>query len=137
MIIAGKDVEAMPRVEVRRCFPSSDGNLQIVAFKANDNQPSLVFDTSDFFIQQIVSRDNVALIETGGGMRDQVFVIVFKRGVPAIELQQVTKGTAQVSIDSKTMNINISGIYAGDLPDRSINRMFLLKPGDLWEGGRP
>jgi hypothetical protein len=93
----------------------------------------LIVDTTDFTTVQVAARDNVFLIETTGGPRDIVFVIVYKSGNPTLALKSVTKGTATVKVTQTDFEILVSGIYAGDLPPRTESHIFKLALKDLYE----
>jgi hypothetical protein len=127
----GTPITGLPRVELRQC--GAEEILQIVAWKEKSDVPSLIVDTTDFTTVQVAARDNVFLIETTGGPRDIVFVIVYKSGNPALALKSVTKGTATVKITQTDFEILISGIYAGDLPPRTESHIFKLALKDLYE----
>ena len=128
----GTPSDQLPRVEVRRCLPNSSDFLQISAWVSGGNSnPPVVLDTSDFFVVQVAARGNVVVIETGGGTTDQVFVITYKHGVPALVLRQNTGGTAEILVQKDKVTVAIRGIYNGDAPDRTESHTFEVKLSDL------
>jgi hypothetical protein len=117
----------LPRVEIRQCGANSSETLQIVAWERGRSKPTLVLDTSDFSIAQSLARDNVFVIETSGGSRDQVYVIAFRGGMPVLELKRVTKGSANICINATSVDVEIYGIFAGDAPPRTETHKFPFK----------
>jgi hypothetical protein len=128
--ISNMATDHLPRVEVRRC--GSEEALQIVAWKENAELPSLIVNTTDFTIVQAVARENVFLIETTGGPRDIVWVIVYEKGDPKLALKRVTKGTAIVKTNDAQMDVVISGIWKGDGKSQSESHSFRLSLDDLF-----
>jgi hypothetical protein len=122
----GTPLHRLPRVELRQCGEGSE-TLQIVAWDAGGATPSLVIDTTDFTVVQCAARGNVFIIETTGGPRDRVYAIVFTRGKPQLKLMRVTRGTAKITVNEDNIELVISGIYAGDAPERSETHRFELK----------
>jgi hypothetical protein len=112
-------VDTTARVEVRRCIEDGTDSLQIVAWEAKAARPSLLIDTTDFTIVQMAARQNLYLIETTGGPRDRIYVVLFENGKPTLRLQKVTKGTAQITMLRDSLDLVIPDIYAGDLPPRT------------------
>jgi hypothetical protein len=120
-----KPASSLARVEIRQCQPSE--NLQIVAWETDGKSPALVVDTTDFTIVQAAARRNVFVIETTGGSRDRVYVIVYQNGKPKVELMQVTRGSSKIELQPEFVETTIFGIYAGDAPPRTVTRRFELK----------
>jgi hypothetical protein len=112
-------VDDMARVEVRRCVADGTDALQLVALEGRSSKPSLVINTTDFTVVQVVARQNLYLIETTGGPRDRIFVVLYENGKPTLKLQKVTKGTAQITMSRDALDLVIPDIYAGDLPPRT------------------
>ena len=133
-LISDVQVKELPRVEVRQC--GTEQVLQIVAWKEKSDVPSLVADTTDFTIVQSAARDNVFMIETSGGPRDIVWVVLYTNGIPPLELKRVIKGTAAVTINESLFTLVISGIYAGDAPPRTETHSYKLSLDDLFSPGR-
>ena len=117
-------VSDLPRVEIRQC--GSFEALQIVAWEARSKVPALIVDTTDFTVVQSIARRNFYLIETTGGPRDRIYIIVFEKGKPRLALNRVTKGSAAVTINETYCEVVISGIYAGDAELRSETHKFEL-----------
>jgi hypothetical protein len=128
--IANTATDKLPRVEARRC--GIEEKLYIVGWREDEAIPALVIDTTDFVIVQAVARGNVFLLETTGGSRDIIWVVVFKKGTPKLELKRVTKGTAKVTLDETHMHIIISGIWAGDEEPITERYDFSLSLGELF-----
>jgi hypothetical protein len=120
-----KPLSELARVEIIRCGP--DDKLLIKAWEQDATKPALLIDTSDFSIVQTFARDNVFVVVTSGGSRDQVYVITYRNGKPTLALKQVTKGGMNLSVDRHVVRIIIDGIYAGDEPPRSETHDFRLK----------
>ena len=127
-------IAELPRLEVRQC--GSEEELQIVAWKNKAKMPSLVIDTYDHTVVQAVARANIFVIETTGGPRDLVYVIVYRGGEPTLALKSVTKGTANVSIGETQLNLVISGIFSGDANPRTETYSFKLSEKDLFPKNR-
>jgi len=106
-------LRALPRVEIRQCETPS-GTLQLLAWEPRATSPTLVIDTTDLTIVQSVARGNTYVIETTGGPRDRVYVIQYEDGRPKLRLMRVTKGTATITVGQDSIQLVISGIYAGD-----------------------
>ena len=119
-------ISQLQRVEIRQCDAGSE-TLQIVAWESRESTASLVIDTTDFTVVQTAARQSVYVIETTGGPRDQIYVIAYKDGKPRLALQRVTKGTATIKVDSVSIELLISGIYAGDAEPRQERHLFELK----------
>ena len=122
----------LARVAIRQCEPPSNF-VQLVAWASHKSEPSLVLDTDDFGVVQTVARGNVYVIETGGGSRDQVFVIVYQLGIPKLALRRTTKGSASILVNDRGVKVVISGIYAGDAAPKTEEHWFTLDP----EGNNP
>ncbi len=114
------------RVELRRCAEMGSGTLQIAAWEARASIPSLVIDTTDFTIVQTASRQNVYVIETTGGPRDRVYVVLYENGKPTLKLQKVTRGSATITMAQDALELVIPDIYAGDSPPRTENYRYPL-----------
>lgn len=117
-------ISELPRVEIRQC--GTFEVLQIVAWEANSRLPSLILDTTDFTVVQSIARKNLYLIETTGGARNRIYIIVFEKGKPRLALKRVTKGTAKLTIGERHCEVVISGIYAGDAEPRTEKYKFDL-----------
>jgi hypothetical protein len=126
----GSSITELPRVELRQC--GAEQSLQIVAWKEKEKAPSLIIDTTDFTVVQVAARSNAFLIETTGGSRDFVFVIIYKNGSPTLALKSVTKDTATVEIHKASIDISVSGIYAGDREPRAERFSYKLSLDDLF-----
>jgi hypothetical protein len=112
-------LSATARVELHRCEENVSGTLQIAAWSAKAVEPSLVIDTTDFTVVQTAARQNVYVIETTGGPRDRVYVVMYENGKPVLKLQRTTKGTAKITIARDSLDLIIPDIYAGDAPPRT------------------
>jgi len=106
-----------PRVEIRRC--GENETLQIAAWQANAPEPSLLVDTTDFTVVQTAARQNVYVIETTGGPRDRIYVVLYQNGKPTLKLQRVTRGTAKITMTRDSLDLVIPDIYAGDAQART------------------
>lgn len=95
----------LERVEIRKCFPGLADSLQLVAWQRAARKPSLVLETTDFTIVQLVMSGRVFVVETTGGTRDIVWVITYQSGVPKLALKAITKGYAVVTSDYKRVSI--------------------------------
>lgn len=124
-LVASKPLTQLPRVEIRSCGPEEV--LQLWAWEANAARPSLVVDTTDFTLVQTAARDNVYVVETTGGPRNRVFVIVYRDRKPTLALQRVTKGTAEVYLGPRYVDVTVVGIWAGDVGERSEFHRFWLE----------
>lgn len=113
------------RVEVRQCHEQAEA-LQIVAWSSRAGKPDLVIETSDFVVTASAFRSNVAVIETTGGSRDQVYVLVYEKGKPHLALRRSMKASALVTLSDGTLHLVIPGIYAGDAPPRTEEHDFKL-----------
>jgi len=61
------------------------------------SSPSLVFKTGDPWPRYLSHIGSVLVLQSSSGTKDDVFVIAFKSGKPAVVLQTVTKGLIQVT----------------------------------------
>jgi len=86
----------LERVEVRKCLPGVSDSLQIAAWERDSVKPSLVIVTDDFTIVQAAMIGRVFLIETTGGPRDLIYLIVYESGKPRLALKAVSKDRAQI-----------------------------------------
>ena len=120
-------VSQTARVEVRRCGERATETLQLVAWEAQASTPALIVDTTDFTIVQAASRQNIYIIETTGGPRDRVYVILYEAAKPVVKLMRVTKGTAKITMGRDIVDIVIPDIYAGDSPPRTENYTYHLR----------
>lgn len=126
-LVLGVPIEQTTRVEVRRCDAAVSGSLQIVAWESGALKPSLVIDTTDFTVVQAAGRQNAFVIETTGGPRDRVYVVLYEDGKPTLKLKQVTKGTARVTLQRDSLDLVINGTYAGNLPPRTETYHYTLQ----------
>jgi hypothetical protein len=101
------------RIEIRQCVAS--GGLRLMAFSANSSRP-VVVDTGHDFVVQSMMRDNVAVIETGGGTTNRVFVIRYHDGIPELLLKQNTKASARITTKPDRIDVVIPGIWKGGDP---------------------
>lgn len=115
------------RVELRRCGETVSENLQIVAWEAGASKPTLVVDTTDFAVVQTAARQNIYVIETTGGPRDRVFVVLYEQGKPTLRLQRVTRGTARITLFRNSLELVIPDIYNGDAPPRTETYRYALE----------
>jgi hypothetical protein len=122
---------ALPRIEIRQCNPNDSATIQLVAWRADSKDPSLLINTDDFGVVQAIARANVFIIETGGATRDQVFVITYVRGEPKLAWKRTTKGSARVVISASAIDVLIDGIYAGAEPPRSESQHFALDETEM------
>ncbi len=102
------------RIEVRRCIGS--GGLQLVALSSAPSARALVIDTGQDFVVQSLVRDKIAIVETGGGTTDRVFVIAYESGRPRLRLKQNTKASAHISTKPERIDLVIPGIWNGGDP---------------------
>lgn len=77
----------LPRVEVRRCAPV--GGLQLAAWKAGANAPSLVTEIERFSLGQLLASGNVVAIEAPGPY-DAILILQYRRGEPHIAFSDST-----------------------------------------------
>jgi hypothetical protein len=110
-------LSATARVELRRC--SENEALQIAAWQARATEPSLVINTTDFTVVQMAARQNAYVIETTGGPRDRIYVVLYENGKPTLKLQRITRGTAKITMARDSLDVVIPDIYAGDEPART------------------
>jgi hypothetical protein len=110
--------EKSARLEVRLCG-GNRGALYLVLWSRNQQEPSIVLDTSDFGVVQMFAKENVVLVETSGGNRDQVYVFRYRGGIPELSMRQVTKGQAEIESKAGSVRFIITGIFAGGAPERS------------------
>jgi hypothetical protein len=115
------------RVELRRCGESVSENLQIVAWETGASKPTLIVDTTDFTVVQTAARQNIYVIETTGGPRDRVFVVLYEQGKPVLKLQRVTRGTARITLSRDNLELVIPDIYNGDAPPRTETYRYALE----------
>jgi len=106
------DPAVSSRLEVRQCGGIS-GYLVLMLWGQKANKPSIILDTTDFGVVQTFIKDNVIVVVTNGGNRDQVFAFQFKRGVPTLVLRQVTKGETILCNRAGHVVVTITGIFAG------------------------
>jgi len=126
-LVFGMSISDLPRVELRQCGPGTSENIQIVAWEKDGKTPLLVLDTSDFTVVQTAVRKNVYVIETAGGARDRIYVIVYEKTKPVLKLMKVTQGTATITIGKDAIDIVIAGIYAGDAEPRTEKHRFAFR----------
>ncbi len=107
-----RPTNSLQRLEIRSCLPGETENLQFVVWENNATKPSIVATTSDEAIVQIAMSGGVFVIETTGGSRDFLFVIVyeggtsFRNGKPRIALQAVTKGRAAIRTSQTRVSVD-------------------------------
>jgi hypothetical protein len=101
------------RVELRKCGPGISESLQIVAWEQKTDAPGLVIDTMDFTVVQAVMCGRVFVIETTGGSRDLVYVIVYTAEGPKLALERVTKARAEITSDGKSIRLNVPDTGTG------------------------
>lgn len=116
-----------PRVELRQCGENVVEALQIAAWESNASSPSLVIDTTDFTVVQTAARQNIYVIETTGGPRDRIYVILYESGKPKLQLQRVTRGTAKITMTRDLLEMEIPDIYTGDAPPRTESYRYALR----------
>ena len=107
-----------PRVELYRCSQNNGANIRIVAWEAGARKASLTVDSYQLAVVQTAARHNIFVVETGGGSRNEVVIIVFRAGRPQLVAQQRTKGTAELRVSESAFDVKIVGIWAGDAPER-------------------
>jgi hypothetical protein len=112
----------LERVELRKCGPGRTEDLQIIAWERNSLHPTLVVDTTDFTVVQYVMSGRVFVIETTGGPRDRVFVILYEHGKPSLVLQRVTKARAEILSDGKTVRVSVLNSGTGKKETFSFSR---------------
>jgi hypothetical protein len=115
-----------PRVEVRLCDVGYGETIQLVAWESASKVPTLQIQTDDLGIVQMLARENIFVVETGGATRDKVYVIAYEHGKPTLAYSRVTRGTAGIHLTGEALELNISGIYAGDQPPRAETRRFVF-----------
>ena len=103
------------RLEVRQCGGIS-GYLVLMVWAQRADKASIIVETTDFGVVQTFVKDNVIVLVTSGGNRDQVFAFQFKKGVPRLVLRQVTQGEAIVCNRAGHVTVTITGIFAGGAP---------------------
>ncbi len=103
----------LQRVELRKCGPGISENLQIVAWEQKAAAPGLVLDTKDFTVVQAVMSGKVFVIETTGGPRDRVYVIVYTTEGPKLALERVTKAQAKITSDGKVIRLDVPNTWTG------------------------
>lgn len=121
----GRPVSSLERVEARVCGPGEQ--IRITAWKGGESMPALAADTTDFTIVQVAAKKNVFVIETTGGPRNQVFVIVYEGGTPKLKKRLVTRGYTAIETGEHKMRVRAAGIYAGDAPPRTEEHEFVFE----------
>ena len=105
----GLKVERAARVEVRRCGAGRlpIAFLQLCGLALNKEKPEFVLDTGHIGISQLAMTTAAVGVVTFGGTVDQIFVIVFEKGVPRLVLRRTTKGTAELRTAEDALTVVI------------------------------
>jgi hypothetical protein len=100
-----------PRVEIRKCnFEGSIGGfIQLAAWSKGARTPSLLLETDQISLGQVVMSGRVAVIETTGETANRIFVIVFENWIPKLALKRITKGALNIHSSTKKVIIEIEG----------------------------
>jgi TonB family protein len=124
--VNGKPSSKLARVEVRQCSPEEGYKIQLVAWPSGRQQSPLVIDTAGFGVTQAVASANMFVIETGGGMTDQVFVIGYEHGKPRLLQRGVTTESAEIKTSAKALDLLIPEFSIGGAPPRTARYHFKL-----------
>jgi hypothetical protein len=122
----GKPNSRLARVEVRQCSPEEGYKIQLVAWPSGRQQSPLIIDTDGFGVTQAVASANIFVIEAGGGMADQVFVIGYEDGNPRLLQRGVTTGSAEVQTSAKAVDLLIPDFSIAGAPPRTARYHFKL-----------
>ncbi len=138
--VNGKPNSQLARVEIRQCSPEEGYKIQVVAWPSGRRQSPLVIDTDGLGVTQAVASANIFVIETGGGMADQVFVIGYEDGKPRLLQRGVTTESAEVKTSAKALDLLIPEFSIGGAPPRTARYHFNLdfeamKPAEGAEPG--
>ena len=101
--------ERLARVEVRDC-PAWGQPIQLSGWERDAGAPTLIVDTTDNVIGQLVMTGDVFVIVTEGGTRSWVYVITFSKGKPKLALTQVTKGIVRIVSDYWHVELGMEGL---------------------------
>jgi hypothetical protein len=124
--VNGKPSSQLARVEVRQCSPEEGYKIQLVAWPSGRQQSPLIIDTDGFGVTQAVASANIFVIEAGGGMADQVFVIGYENGKPRLLQRGVTTESAEVKTSAKALDLLIPEFSIGGAPPRTARYHFKL-----------
>lgn len=126
-LVYQRPVNSLERVEARVCGAALGRQVQIMAWKDKEAIPALIVDTSDFTIVQVAAKNNVFVIETTGGPRNQVFVVVYEGGTPKLKKRLVTRGYTAIATDEQKMRVRVVGVFAGDAAPRTEEHEFVFE----------
>jgi hypothetical protein len=96
------------RLEIRSCQPGVVGNLQLVAWEAGSRTPSLVVETYDYTVVELVMRGNVFVIETAHDAYDTVLVIVFEKGGARLALKETVRTLAKIETSGEAVKVTVT-----------------------------
>ena len=94
------------RVEVRQCPINSEiGTLQLVAWEADKDRPSLVIDTELRGLKQLVMVQGVYVFEVISASESTIFAITFENGLPREALRVSTKGMTRIKTNENSVTV--------------------------------
>jgi len=96
------------RLEIRSCQPGVVGNLQLVAWEAGSRTPSLVVETYDYTVEELVIRGAVVVIETGRDSYDTVLVVVFEKGGARLALKETVWTLDKIETSSDAVKVTVT-----------------------------
>lgn len=112
-LIFRRPVTDLRRVEIRSCLPGTAEYLQLVAWEQRSPKPSLIVETDDFTVIQVLMRRNIFVIETARGAYDTVNVIVYEGGKPRLALQQTVRDPAIiVTTPDDQVKVTLTPVHA-------------------------
>jgi len=108
-----RPVTDLRRVEIRSCRPGTAENLQLVAWEERSPKPSLIVETYDLTVIQVLMRCNIFVIETARGAYDTVNVIVYESGKARLALQQTVRDPAIIlTTPDDQVKVTLTPIHA-------------------------
>jgi hypothetical protein len=107
-LIFGRTLADLRRVELRSCQPGVSGNLQVLAWEARSQKPSLIVETYDFTVIQLFMRHNVFLIETARDAYNTVTIIVYDKSKPRLALQKTVRDPASLQVTGGEVRVTLT-----------------------------
>jgi hypothetical protein len=102
------ETESGERVEVRQCpFNSEKGTLQLVAWEAYKDQPSLVIDPELRGLKQLVMIQGVYVFEIVSASSSTIIGITFEKGQPREALRVSTKGKTVIKANEDSVVVDL------------------------------
>jgi hypothetical protein len=104
----GRPIDHLRRLEIRSCQPGVVENLQLAAWEPGSRTPSLVVETYDYTVEELVMRGKVSVIETGRDAYHTVLVVVFEKGGARLALKETVRTLAKIETSSEAVKVTVT-----------------------------